>query len=192
METYVAPFREMFAPDEAFWLFPTFEIPYHFLLPDADKQLIELVEAAQNCGDCAGPLVIIGHSGGAQFAHRFALRYPQRVGAAIVLAAGCWTNPDGESYGMMVEENWFERAPWNAPAIQAALTRRARGDWSHIDWIVGCSDADLAPRQTSARRFHADVESANPYFEWRGEHVMPQGDDARRLMEMVQEFLGRS
>ena len=191
METYVAPFREMLTPDEAFWLFPTFQIPYHFLLPDADEQLISLVDEAENRGDCAGKMVIIGHSGGAQFAHRFALAHPQRVGAAICLAAGCWTNPNGESYGMMVEENWFDRAPWNTPEISAALTRPANGDIAHIDWIVGCGDADLPARRTSARRFHGDVASASPYLEWNGAHAMPTGEKAQELMNIVAERVKR-
>ena len=189
METYVAPFRAQFPADQAHWLFPTFQIPYHFLLPDADAQLLQLLDEAQMRGECAGRIIMLGHSGGAQFAHRFALAHPQRVGAAICLAAGCWTNPKGESYGMMIEENWFERAPWDAPAIGEALRKPASGDWSGIEWIVGCSDADLQPRRDSARRFHGDVGSAHPFFEWSGGHTMPAGDDAQRLMSKLRELL---
>ena len=182
MESYVAPFRAQFPADQTHWLFPTFQIPYHFLLPDADQQLIRALDEAEARGECAGKIIILGHSGGAQFAHRFALAHPQRVGAAICLAAGCWTNAQGESYGMMVEDNWFEREPWNTAAIANALQRPANGDWSRIDWLVGCSDADLQPRRDSARRFHREIGSARPYFEYRGKHVLPQDEDAQRLM----------
>ena len=185
METYVAPFRSLFPAGQAHWIFPTFATPFQFLLPDADEQLIAHLDQARD--RCAGPIVLVGHSGGAQFAHRFALRHPQRVGAAICLAAGCWTNPRGQSYGMMVEENWFARAPWNTRAIGAALRRAASDEWAHIRWIVGCSDADLTARRASARRFHGDVASAHAYFRWNGEHTLPAGADALRLMKAVRQ-----
>lgn len=37
---------------------------------------------------------LFGHSGGAQFAHRYAMAYPHRVAGAVVTAAGWYTFPD--------------------------------------------------------------------------------------------------
>ena len=190
MRSYLA--RNGGAVPGAFSLFPDFEIPYHFLLPNADARLIALLERHRQSGDCEGKIVLVGHSGGAQFAHRFALKHPHLVSGAVCLAAGCWTNPRGQSYGMMVEENWFNRAPWNSSAISQALTRDANGDVASVEWIVGCGDQDLAARRASARRFHRDVNAQTEFFEWSGGHQMPQAKDAEQLMQLVKGQVERA
>jgi pimeloyl-ACP methyl ester carboxylesterase len=66
---------------------------------------------------------IYGHSGGAQFAHRYAMAYPQDVAALGLSAAGWYTLPDGDlpypygiratsdSYGLTLEPRDFLRVP---------------------------------------------------------------------------------
>ncbi|MGE3855679.1 MAG: alpha/beta hydrolase family protein [Dehalococcoidia bacterium] len=46
--------------------------------------------------DAAGgaPIALVGFSGGAQFAHRFALSHPSEVERAVIAAAGWYTMPD--------------------------------------------------------------------------------------------------
>lgn len=45
-------------------------------------------------GDAPGPVVLIGFSGGAQFAHRYLMARPERVVRLIAIAAGWYTLPD--------------------------------------------------------------------------------------------------
>ena len=40
------------------------------------------------------PMSLVGHSAGAQFAHRFAMAFPERVRALAIASAGWYTMPD--------------------------------------------------------------------------------------------------
>jgi pimeloyl-ACP methyl ester carboxylesterase len=61
----------------------------------ADRALERAVEdAARRTGANASRLLLVGHSGGAQFVHRYAMANPGRVAAAVVAAAGWYTYPD--------------------------------------------------------------------------------------------------
>lgn len=55
-----------------------------------------LVDAARLPGIPAGPVDLMGFSGGAQFVHRFALFYPQLVRRIVVAAPGWYTYLDGD------------------------------------------------------------------------------------------------
>jgi pimeloyl-ACP methyl ester carboxylesterase len=70
----------------------------------ADWALLRLISALEAEGRiAAGPFDLSGFSGGAQFAHRFAWLYPDRVGRLCATAPGWWTFPDPEAawpYGM--------------------------------------------------------------------------------------------
>lgn len=64
----------------------------------ADRTLDAIVAEVQAALRRPSPyarLVLAGYSGGAQFCHRYALAYPQRVLALICGAAGWYTWPDG-------------------------------------------------------------------------------------------------
>ncbi len=56
--------------------------------------LAALDAAAPRHGIDAGRLFLFGHSGGAQFVHRFAMCHPQRTAALAIGAAGWYTWPD--------------------------------------------------------------------------------------------------
>jgi pimeloyl-ACP methyl ester carboxylesterase len=61
----------------------------------SDLALIDLVERlARSEGLAEDGWLMFGYSAGAQFAHRFALRHPQRVGALALGAPGWYTWPD--------------------------------------------------------------------------------------------------
>lgn len=70
----------------------------------ADLDLLAILShVADELGVPAGPVHIAGFSGGAQFAHRFALLYPERVARLVLGAAGWYTWPDESlayPYGM--------------------------------------------------------------------------------------------
>ncbi len=81
--------------------FPRERFPgYQRLLPDAaGRQPDELLrqaadELAALSGADAQRLYLFGYSGGAQFVHRFAMRWPQRVARYALGAAGWYTFPD--------------------------------------------------------------------------------------------------
>ena len=68
------------------------------------------------------PFTLFGFSGGAQFAHRFAMLYPHRIDHLIAAAAGWYTLPDRHSvfpYGLGAESG---RQAWG-PKFGAALDR---------------------------------------------------------------------
>jgi pimeloyl-ACP methyl ester carboxylesterase len=55
-----------------------------------------LEEFSMTTGADTTKLHLFGFSGGAQFAHRFAMAHPHRVARAVVTSAGWYTFPDGE------------------------------------------------------------------------------------------------
>lgn len=63
--------------------------------PRADLALIALVDdVLASCGLRSRKLHLFGHSGGAQFTHRFVIAHPQRVARYAISAAGWYTFPD--------------------------------------------------------------------------------------------------
>ena len=169
---------------------PAFETPYQFLLPDADQQLIDRLDGL--AGELGRPVrrraMLYGMSGGAQFAHRFAQKYPNRVSACAALAAGAWTSPAGELFGMMSDEGWFERPGWSDPRLPQAGRTPARAGWDGVRWLIGCGTRDNASRVASARRFH-DLLTAGgapaEWVDWDGGH---EGVPADVLIRIVRFF----
>jgi pimeloyl-ACP methyl ester carboxylesterase len=63
--------------------------------PEADRALLRLLEQLQASGVIApGKVRLFGHSGGAQFVHRFVMAHPGRVARYVASAAGWYTLPD--------------------------------------------------------------------------------------------------
>lgn len=61
----------------------------------SDQALINIIEAAsEHIVAAYDKILLFGHSGGAQFAHRFAFVHPQRVASAVLVGAGWYTLPD--------------------------------------------------------------------------------------------------
>lgn len=63
---------------------------------------------------------LFGYSGGAQFAHRFALAYPHRIGELHLLAAGWYSFPDREPYPYGLGAP-VSPIPGFSPLLQASL-----------------------------------------------------------------------
>lgn len=63
--------------------------------PRADLALIDIVaDVADSLGAGSSKVHLFGFSGGAQFAHRFALIHPERVASISLASAGWYTMPD--------------------------------------------------------------------------------------------------
>ena len=156
-------------------LCPQLRTPYQFLCGEPAPDLAVLAEVDRLFPGAR--LCVQGYSGGAQFAHRFAQKHPERVACCVALAAGSWTAPDGTWTGMMADEGWLDKPDehpgWAAPEVAAAAHAPAAGPVDRIAWMVGCGDADLPSRARSAagyadalRAAGASVIEAN----WHGGH----------------------
>lgn len=61
----------------------------------ADHALQSMLADLRRFGvDADARLVLSGYSGGAQFAHRYAMAHPRRIAALLIAAAGWYTMPD--------------------------------------------------------------------------------------------------
>lgn len=82
--------------------YPNYQQP--ILRQRADIALLELIAQLQGRGLIHGRRFdLAGYSGGAQFAHRFAMLHPHRVGRLTLTAAGWYTLPHGQApypYGL--------------------------------------------------------------------------------------------
>ncbi|MDQ0220174.1 hypothetical protein ELQ35_11150 [Peribacillus cavernae] len=68
---------------------------YQTLEQGSDKKLISIIDDAKaQTGSKVSKINLSGSSGGAQFAHRFMMRYPEKVERLAVSAAGWYTFPD--------------------------------------------------------------------------------------------------
>jgi pimeloyl-ACP methyl ester carboxylesterase len=76
----------------------------------ADCALLGLLDevSAEGVG-ATGRFDAVGYSGGAQFAHRFAMLYPHRLRRLSVCAAGWWTMPDAAAFPYGLSGDWGVR-----------------------------------------------------------------------------------
>lgn len=64
----------------------------------SDHALLAMIDAVGTLANSDGSrLLLFGYSGGAQFAHRFAMLHPDRVVSAALASAGWYTMPDAET-----------------------------------------------------------------------------------------------
>ncbi|MFK2825210.1 carbohydrate binding domain-containing protein [Bacillus sp. B190/17] len=77
-------------------LFPESKFPdYQTLGQGSDKKLIDIInDVKARTGSKVSKINLSGYSGGAQFAHRFMMRYPEKVERLAIGAAGWYTFPD--------------------------------------------------------------------------------------------------
>ena len=114
----------------------------------ADQALLATLRAvATKTGYDMSQVDLFGFSGGAQFAHRFAMMYPERVGRLAVASAGWYTLPDFEEafpYGLASIANGRER-------FQAKLP-----DFLAIPTLVMVGEKDLARDESLRQRPEVD------------------------------------
>lgn len=93
----------------------------------ADHMLLRIVQAVRSeFGLAAQPLLLMGHSGGAQFALRFALVHPAQVAAYALSAPGshCWPDTGRRfPHGAAASRDF----PDLRPDLHALLRRPGRG-----------------------------------------------------------------
>ncbi|MET0295574.1 MAG: alpha/beta hydrolase [Phenylobacterium sp.] len=96
-------FREEAARRGAVLIAPLFEKEYYGGYQQlvcrngarSDEALLRIVDSVSRSTHADGEKVhLFGYSGGAQFAHRFAMLHPERIKVAVVGAAGWYTYPD--------------------------------------------------------------------------------------------------
>ena len=132
-----------------------------------DESLVALADQimAQPRFHIAPAIDVVGFSRGAQSAHRFALRHPERVAALATLSAGTYTMPtSSESYPLGIGDFtlWNHQRPFDAAAL-----RRVR-------IFVGVGGADANP---------ADVARA-----WDGVGGTTRLERATRFAKALQQL----
>lgn len=166
---------------------PTFDVPYHFLLPAADEALLHHLRQMAKQLPLHDRMLLTGFSGGAQFAHRFALQHPEHVHACACQSAGSWTTPDGTFIGMMADEGWLDRPGWDKATIRDSANAPAADDWQHIRWLAGVGRRDHPARVDSARRFHEELLAGGGhscFHDWDAAHDLT-ADACAQLMTFL-------
>lgn len=132
----------------------------------ADLALERLVtELAREAPIASQRLFLLGHSGGAQFVHRFLMAHPERVAAAVASSAGWYTFPDparaypyglaeaGELQGIRFAPDLFLRVP--------VLVRVGARDLSRNASLRRERDLDRAQGRTRVERSTRWAEAMN-------------------------------
>ncbi len=79
---------------------------------------------------------LFGYSGGAQFAHRYAMLYPEKINKLIICAAGWFTFPDeGKTYpyGLKITQNSVTKIGENLPAFLQLKIRILVGEFDNTN-----------------------------------------------------------
>lgn len=138
-------------------------------------KILSLVIAGN--GVCNRRINLFGYSGGAQFAHRYAMVNPQRVNAQVLASAGWYTFPDQRKfpYGIKCSERLpevhFERhSLLSVDTLVAAGTRDTERDPAlrtsrRVDKRQGRNRLERGQRWIEAMRKSAQAEGLAARFE---------------------------
>ena len=160
-----------------------------------------LEEVAWLTGASAAQIYLFGYSGGAQFAHRYAMAHPHRVARAVVAAAGWYTFPDARTrfpYGirpsrdlpdLRFDPEEFLRVPIAVLVGEKDTTSEGLRHTQRVDrqqgltrlerarnWVVAMQDA-AAAYQLEPRVTFAPIRG--------GDHSFSQSMQRSRLGEQV-------
>ena len=136
-----------------------------------------LREAAHLSGADVSQIFLFGHSGGAQFAHRFTMAYPHRVHACVIASAGWYTFPDTAQRfpygirstrrlpGMVFDPEQYLQVPiFVLVGTEDTGERRVRHG-ERVDAQQGANRLERARRWTAAMREQAALFSMPPRVE---------------------------
>jgi poly(3-hydroxybutyrate) depolymerase len=159
----------------------------------ADLALDAIVEEVETLtGAEADKFYLFGFSGGAQFAHRYALAHPERVARAVVAAAGWYTFPDGatrypyglalgdELPGVRFEPEAFLRVPIRVIVGEADTGSRNLRRNARVDRQQGTTRRERAHNWTRAMRRAAEARGYEPLVTC--EEVARAGHSFERFM----------
>ncbi|MDQ4086514.1 MAG: hypothetical protein M3177_00640 [Pseudomonadota bacterium] len=165
-----------------------------------------LVEAARRLGRPAGPVDLMGFSGGGQFVHRFALFFPQLVRRLVIGAPGWYTYVDDDEpypYGTGASRARGELEPDVAEFLKIPkLVAVGERDIERDDQLrTGRVDEQGRNRLERARRWVAHVNTlssqaglgerarfvALPRTGHSVSQAMRQGGLARRMFEFLDD-----
>ena len=130
-----------------------------------DDELVALIDTAlaRSPATVATRIALVGFSRGAQSAHRFALRHPERVAWLASFSAGTYTMPTSQSpypYGVGFFESWDHGHAFDPVALRAvhvligvgALDENPADVVRGWDGVGGTSRVERAARFTRALR----------------------------------------
>jgi pimeloyl-ACP methyl ester carboxylesterase len=131
----------------------------------ADLALLALMRELRLSGVWGGSrFELSGYSGGAQFAHRFAMLYPQLISRLTVVAAGWYTFPDTAPYPRGLAVRPDRRDDWG-PRLAAGLDRFLR-----LPIRVCVGDRDCIPdrntRAGEAIETHQGIDRKTRAHRW--------------------------
>ena len=141
----------------------------------ADLALLSLLSDLRLTGMWRGDRIeLAGYSGGAQFAHRFAMLHPQIVARLSLVASGWYTFPDAARFPYGTADS--DRAPGWGPRMALGLDAYLR---LPIEVLVGRLDTDRDPSVRSnptvdAQQGTTRVERAERYV-----RALEQASEAR-------------
>lgn len=162
----------------------------------ADLALEAIVAEVESLtGASAGRFHLFGFSGGAQFAHRYALAHPGRIARAAVAAAGWYAFPDTATpypYGIGLppgtglpdvrfEPDRFLRVPITVFVGTADTTSKNLRRNPAVDRQQGTTRLERAERWTAAMRRAAESRGLEPLVTC--ERVPGVGHSFREFME---------
>lgn len=144
----------------------------------ADQFLHECLREAGHLGGAdVSKFFLFGHSGGAQFAHRYAMAYPHRVHACVIASAGWYTFPDTAQRfpygirstrrlpGMVFDPEQYLHVPITVlVGTEDTKERRVRRN-ERIDAQQGATRLERARRWTEAMRAQAASHGLPPRVE---------------------------
>jgi poly(3-hydroxybutyrate) depolymerase len=136
-----------------------------------------LEEVAWLAGAATDTFQLFGYSGGAQFAHRYTLAYPDRVAGAVIAAAGWYTFPDPRERfpygirrnrslrGVRFDPEEFLQVPitvvvGDADTANDGLRRTARSDRQQGTTRVERARNWVAAMAAAAKTYHLDSRVA--------------------------------
>jgi pimeloyl-ACP methyl ester carboxylesterase len=164
-----------------------------------------IAEVAASTGAAAEKIYLFGFSGGAQFAHRYAMAHPERVARAVIGAAGWYTFPDDRTpypYGIgpsrelpsvRFDPEQFLRVPIAVFVGEQDITNESLRRNAEVDRQQGVTRFERARNWVAAMRAAAEARHLEPLVSYEPvagihhsfEQFMRQGRLGERVFEAL-------